>query len=284
MATYRSRGYPKPQPPIPPGRSGFEKINGHALWWECYGPEDGPPVVLLHHGLGSVQSWKRQIPALVRSGWQVVAYDRWGYGKSDPRPVFKTGFLREDSLEGLQLIDALGLENVSLVGHSDGGSIAIILAAIASRRIEKLVLVAAHAFMEARMQEGLGRIRSNLKDERFFAVLAREHGEKARSLADRWMEGWSLHGQETVDLGEELSRIHCPTLVIQGLQDEHASTQHAVQIAQAIPGSELWLIPGIGHMPTHHIAEKFNQRVLEFLEQEAPSRREWNSTEEAGNV
>ena len=61
-------------------------VNGHNLHVEQYGPENGPAVVLLHHGLGSVQAWKAQTQALVQAGYRVVVYDRWGYGKSDPRP------------------------------------------------------------------------------------------------------------------------------------------------------------------------------------------------------
>ena len=53
-------------------------VNGHDLYVERHGPEDGPAVLLLHHGLGSVRAWKEQIPVLVQAGYQVVAYDRSG--------------------------------------------------------------------------------------------------------------------------------------------------------------------------------------------------------------
>jgi pimeloyl-ACP methyl ester carboxylesterase len=62
-----------------------------------------------------------------------------------------------------------------------------------------------------------------------------------------------------------LGKIKCPTLVVQGMEDEHAPSKHAEDIATAIPGAELWLEPGVGHMLQRDAAGKFNNRILEFL-------------------
>jgi pimeloyl-ACP methyl ester carboxylesterase len=62
-----------------------------------------------------------------------------------------------------------------------------------------------------------------------------------------------------------LGGITCPTLVIQGEQDEHASPQHARDIAAAIPGAGLWLLPGTGHMLPQEADECFNSRLIEFI-------------------
>jgi len=62
-----------------------------------------------------------------------------------------------------------------------------------------------------------------------------------------------------------LSRIICPTLVVQGEDDEHATLQHAHDIAESIPGAELWLVPGAMHMLPQDLPEVFNQKLLEFL-------------------
>jgi pimeloyl-ACP methyl ester carboxylesterase len=53
--------------------------------------------------------------------------------------------------------------------------------------------------------------------------------------------------------------------VIQGEGDEHATPEHAVDIAENIPGAELWLVPGAKHMLPQEMAELFNQKVLSFL-------------------
>lgn len=119
------------------------RIDGHHLYWEMHGATALPTVVLLHHGLGSTAAWRKFVPCLTAADWRVLAYDRWGYGRSDARPEFVWDFLRQDAAEALALLDALGLERVNLVGHSDGGSIGLLMAAEHPERIDRLVSIAA---------------------------------------------------------------------------------------------------------------------------------------------
>jgi len=138
MGTSPSRESARHQAPAP-ASVGRTMIRGHHLYWERYGDPEAPAMVLLHHGLGSIHSWRRQIPAFASAGWQVIAYDRWGYGRSDPRPGFEAGYLLQDMHEAIELLEALGLARVSLVGHSDGGTIALLMAAEYPERVERMV-------------------------------------------------------------------------------------------------------------------------------------------------
>jgi len=248
-----------------PQSSGYFEVNGHKLYWERYGPEEGPIIVCMHHGLGSARSWKRQIPIFVHAGWQVLTFDRWGYGRSDPRPEFAPRFLHQDTQETIALLDAHGVDKACFLGHSDGGSIAIILAADHPHRVIKMILVAAHIYVEPKMASGLSSIEAATAIPPFSAALKHEHGNRAQDLVKAWLSCWLRHGFITLELRDELSRVRCPTLVIQGEEDEHATAQHARDIASGIKGSSLWLIPGVGHMPPHEIPGAFNQRVLAFL-------------------
>jgi pimeloyl-ACP methyl ester carboxylesterase len=63
-----------------------------------------------------------------------------------------------------------------------------------------------------------------------------------------------------------LPKITSPTLVVQGEMDEHATPQHALDIANAIPNAELWVVPGEKHMFPQEEAETFNKRLIRFLE------------------
>lgn len=252
-------------PALAVGRSGLAAIAGHRLFWQVEGPAAGKPVLLLHHGLGSVRAWKMQIPSLAAAGWRVVAYDRWGYGRSDSRPGFPPEFLQADACEALQLLDLLGLERVSIVGHSEGGSLGLVLASAHPDRVERLVLVAAHIDREAETLQGLQALAQAIHAQPLKGGLRREHGPKADSLAQAWVERWLDPAAEGLSLSPVLASIRCPTLVIQGELDEHASPEHARRIARGIAGSELWLIPGVGHMPIHEIPEQFNARLIEFL-------------------
>jgi len=139
---------------------GFFEINGHKLYWEQYGANDAPVLLLLHHGLGSIRSWRRQIGAFANAGWRVIVYDRWGYGRSDfvydrwgygrsdYRPQFDEFFLLKDAEETHALLNHLDIHRLSLLGHSDGGSIALLMAAERPDLIERMVVVAAHISLD----------------------------------------------------------------------------------------------------------------------------------------
>ena len=245
--------------------SGLQQINGHDLYWEWHGPPTGTNIVLLHHGLGSIRSWRRQIPALVACGYRVFVYDRWGYGRSEVRQEFAARFLHKDAEETITLLQALGLESASFLGHSDGGSIALIIANQYPSFVNKLILVAAHIYIEPKMAKGLKLIQYASKSPPLKTVLEQEHGPRAQSLVQAWIDCWSQHGPTTLDLRRELNGVKCPTLVIQGEKDEHATPKHAADIAQGIKHANLWLIPNVGHMPPHEIPNEFNKRVIEFL-------------------
>jgi pimeloyl-ACP methyl ester carboxylesterase len=240
-------------------------IAGHRLFWQIEGPPDGKPVLLLHHGLGSLRTWKKQIPALTAAGWRTLAYDRWGYGRSDARPAFSPDFLRDDAGEAVRLLDQLGLERVRVVGHSDGGSLALLLASGHPERVERMVVVAAHIDREAATLDGLRALAQAVESQPLKGGLRREHGAKADDLARAWLARWLDPAMAGLTLQPALASIHCPTLVIQGELDEHATPDHARRIAAGIAGSELWLIPGVGHMPLHEVPGAFNARLLEFL-------------------
>jgi len=104
-------------------------VNGHTLDYEVVGPENGPVVVLLHTGLGSMRAWRGQVPALVEAGYKVMAYDRWGYGDSDTRPRLDLPSFSTDLNELNCLMEQLGIQRAALIGHSDGGTIALYFAA-----------------------------------------------------------------------------------------------------------------------------------------------------------
>lgn len=245
--------------------SGLVDVDGHQLYWERYGNDKNPIVLLLHHGLGSIRSWRRQIPAFVESGWQVLVYDRWGYGRSDERPSFQQAYLASDTGEAFHLLEALQLDELALVGHSDGGSIALLMAADQPARFSALVVVAAHIYFESRMNEGLAQINQSTLNPVWIQSLKREHGERAQRLALAWVEHWRLADPQSLNMLDRLSTVSCPTLVVQGMLDEHATPQHAMDIQQAVQDGQLWLIPNVKHMPPHEIPEIFNRRVLEFL-------------------
>jgi pimeloyl-ACP methyl ester carboxylesterase len=245
------------------------QINGHNLYVEQTGPEEGPVVVLLHHGLGSTRAWRGQIRPLTEAGYRVIAYDRWGNGLSDPRSGLDVPAFAADIDDLQDLLDQLNIQRVTLVGHSDGGTIALYFAAQYLEMVESLVAIAAHIYLEPVMENGiLGVKQAFEQDERFRLGMRYAHGEKYCEVFNNWYNGW--HRAELLgwDMRPLLPSIRCHSLIIQGEQDEHATPQHAKDIAAGIPGSECWILPGARHMLPQENTAEFNARLLLFLKKQ----------------
>ena len=144
------------------------RINGHNLNVEFTDPPAGRRWCCCTTG------WARSAPGRKpslpwrRAGLRVIAYDRWGYGKSDPRPELGLPTFEADQADLLSLLDELQVERAALVGHSDGGTIALYFAAAHPERVAKLVSVAAHIYVEPKMEPGMQMIRRTYESDADF--------------------------------------------------------------------------------------------------------------------
>jgi pimeloyl-ACP methyl ester carboxylesterase len=246
-------------------------INGHYLHIEKHDPDDGSPVnghsvVLLHHGLGSTRSWRKQVPSLTEAGYRVIVYDRWGYGQSEPRPYLEIPSFRDDLDDLAAILKAFNLQTATLIGHSDGGTIALYWAALYPEWVENLVTIAAHIYLEPKMEPGIQMIRKTFEQDSDFRIkFQRSHGDKFEAVFRNWFEGWHTPKTLDWDMRPLLPNITCPTLVIQGENDEHATVEHARDIAEGIPQAELWIAKGAAHMLPQEKPDLLNTKLLEFL-------------------
>jgi len=241
-------------------------INNHQLHVEVHGSDEDPVVIFLHHGLGSTRAWRAQVPAFVEAGYRVVVYDRWGYGQSDPRPYLDVPYFETDIADLQQVLETCNVQRATLVGHSDGGTLALYFATRYSERVSNLVTVAAHIYLEPKMEPGILGIKGGFEhDERFRKGMQFAHGEKFESVFRNWFDGWHKPEALDWDMRPLLPEISCPALIIQGEDDEHATPQHAIDIAAGIPGAELWLELDTGHMLPQDVSDEFNRKVIEFL-------------------
>ncbi len=242
-------------------------INGHDINIEEHGRNNHPPVFLLHHGLGSIRAWREQISPLVAAGYRVLLYDRWGYGRSTPRTALDLPSFAADVADLRALLLQLDIPRAALVGHSDGGTLALYYAAQYPEQVSCLVTIAAHIYVEPSISPGVMAIGADYAtNNRFRQGLRRLHGAQVDQVFHNWYDGWrALEGIDW-DMRAVLAHIACPALVVQGMQDEHATPQHARDIAAAIPGAELWLLEGARHMLPQESAAAFNQRLLQFFD------------------
>jgi pimeloyl-ACP methyl ester carboxylesterase len=136
------------------------------------------------------------------------------------------------------------------------------------------VTIAAHIYVEPKMESGLLGMRQALENDvdfrRRFQVA---HGDQFQQVFDNWYNGWSRPEHLSWDMRPVLEHIRCPAFVVQGLEDEYATPRHAEDIAAAIPGAELWLIPGVGHMLPRDAVRGINERLVEFLRRQTIDER-----------
>jgi pimeloyl-ACP methyl ester carboxylesterase len=208
-----------------------------------------PTLVFLHEGLGSLSMWK-DFPARVAeaTGCETVVYSRAGYGLSDrvtaPRPVT---YMHDEALVDLPaLLDALAVERPILVGHSDGGSIALIHAAASGRPVRALVLMAPHVVVEDLSVASIARARVAYESTDLRAKLARYHADVDGAFWG-WNRIWLDPAFRRWDITRYLPRLRCPVLAIQGADDEYGTMAQIEAIAAAVPGTELVKLARCGH-------------------------------------
>jgi pimeloyl-ACP methyl ester carboxylesterase len=228
------------------------EVGGHWLEVERRGPSGQRAIVMLHEGLGSVPTW-RDWPATLASqtGCPVVSYSRLGYGASDPcelpRPL---SYMHEEAGESLpRLLDALGLQQVLLVGHSDGASIAIILAGSGDARIAALALLAPHVFVEDCTIAAIEQAKLAFEHGDLRARLQRHHARPEIAFKG-WNDAWLDPGFRSWNIEGCLPSIAVPVVVVQGEADPYGTRAQVERIARAVAGPfQAVMLNECGHAP-----------------------------------
>lgn len=219
---------------------------------------------MLHDGLGSIRQW-RSIPATVAAvtGKTVLAYDRPGHGESTPVPTgpWPADWLHLEAERFGRLIPKLDVVAEPLVvGHSDGGSIALLHAA-AGGAMRGLLTLAAHSWVEQTCYDGIVGMRENTAS--IVRGLGRDH-PNPDAVFEAWSGVWVSDGFRPWDIRPILSTIECPTIVAQGRNDEYAASAHAIETAAAIgANAEHLLLDDVGHLLHHQDPELVVQLIAD---------------------
>jgi pimeloyl-ACP methyl ester carboxylesterase len=234
---------------------------------------DAPVIVMLHQGLGSLAAWKDFPEQLaIASGCRVLVYSRYGHGKSERlREKRSVDYMHHEAKVVLpQLLRQFQIEQPILLGHSDGGSIALIFAGsqaaggAGGEQVRALILEAPHVFVEELSVQSIANTRVLYDSTDLPEKLGRYHdypGETFRGWNDIWLDPefrrWNIE--------EYLARITCPVLVIQGKDDEHGTLAQVQAIQQQIPGTQTLILSDCGHSPHRDHPEVTLEAIAGFI-------------------
>lgn len=246
--------------PLPAAvQEGHVDHDGARIWYATFGT--GPPVILLHGGLGHSGNWGYQVPALVAAGYRAVLIDSRGHGRStrDGRP-YKYELMAADVLA---VMDALRLPRAAFVGWSDGACVALVLAMKAPERVERVFFF------------GCNMDPSGTKPFEFTPIvkrcLARHAKDYARlsatpgdfdAFADAVGEMMKTEPNYSAD---QLAGIRVPVAIVQSEHDEFIKPEHAEYLARTIPGAALVRLHGVSHFAPLQRPDPFNLAMLAFL-------------------
>ncbi len=237
--------------------------------WYGPGPASTPTIVLLHEGLGSVSAW-RDWPAKLaeESKLGVLTFSRFGYGQSDdailPRPV---SYMHEEAHAVLPaVIEQTSLRDFVLVGHSDGGSIAILYAGSehATPGLKGIALMSPHVFVEHVSTRSIALAGDAFDSSPLKSRLAKHHRDVERAFWG-WNRIWLDPNFRSWNIESFVPKIRVPMLLIQEKDDPYGALAQIEAIeheSKAI--TKLLILPGNGHAPWRDEQERTTRAIIDF--------------------
>ncbi len=274
---------------------GFVLVGGVKIHYECAGT--GRPLLLLHGLVGSARNWRQNIGFLAGDS-RVYAVDLFNMGESERVPGLDAG-LEATADRVAECMDALGLDEADVAGHSHGGAVAMMLAARHADRVRRLILFAPAnpfcdlgnqliRFYQTRFGVWLARQIPFLPRMLKATALSRMYGDPSR-VTDDALEGYTagLHVPGTIDHVLQILRrwsvdmgllrsalgdlAEKPTLLIWGDRDRAVGLSSGRQLQRILPLSSLIVIPGVGHIAFEEQPDVCNRAMRDWLARTPPA-------------
>ncbi|WP_345811028.1 alpha/beta hydrolase [Paraburkholderia sp. PREW-6R] len=237
-----------------------------------------PFAVFLHEGLGSVSMWRDWPQSLCeRLGMRGLVYSRPGYGRSTPRaPHVKwpVDFMTAQARDILPaLLDALDIsaherQQMWVIGHSDGGSIALLYAALLPDALAGAVVIAPHVFVEDLSVQSIAQAKQLFEETDLRSKLGRHHAD-VDSAFYGWNDIWLNPDFRQWSIENELASIRKPLLALQAHDDHYGTMAQVDTIARRVPQARVVKLDGGGHSPHRDAPDALNDAIIRFIPSES---------------
>ncbi len=230
-------------------------------------------LVFLHEALGSIPQW-RNFPTFLCKwiGLNGIVYERQGHGESSPlsAPRDKSYLHNYAMIELPRFLEEIlsPEKKVILVGHSDGGSIALLYASAFPKRVAGIVTMAAHVINEPETIAGIGPAVEAFHQGKL-DKLKNYHGDKTEELFMAWSNTWTADDFRDWDISQDIQGIQAPTLVLQGQLDQYGTEKQLEMLKTVLKNTcTTEILPGLGHHPHLEAMESVTKRISSFVQLE----------------
>jgi pimeloyl-ACP methyl ester carboxylesterase len=233
---------------VQPTRWHWAMVHGHRMYYALRG--SGPTLLLLHGGGDSGEhSFERQLDVFAQSH-QIIAPDQVGQGHTpDVSGPLSYTLMMQDTAT---LLMSLNLKRVDVVGFSDGGILALMLAVRHPQLVHRLVISGVNVSPEGLTAEQLQGLRD-------------AQTKTPRTVDEKLAKLWLTSPTDSELSLEMLSKVDQPVLVISGDRDA-IRLEHTLQIFHALPSAELCVLPGTDHLTFSGRSEWLNPIISSFLD------------------
>lgn len=229
----------------------YYEIRGIKMYCEIYG--SGKPLLMIHGNGGSIKSFENNISFFSKK-YKVIVLDSRAQGKTiDTKDSLSFEMMADDEAA---LLDALHIDSAYVLGWSDGGINALLLAIRHPSKVKKLVATGANLWPDS-----TAMIPANWLNDKHTVETTRTENFNAKEKND-----WKLFMLDFLQPNISLELLHtikCPALIVAGDHDV-IRTEHTVLISQNIPHAWLWILPNSGHSTLIEHRDEFDQKVDEF--------------------
>lgn len=242
---------------------------------DAQGSSARPVMVFLHEGLGSVSMWASREGAWPQAvcqsaGCAGVVFSRRGYGHSDAVPDVRGAgrlppdYMHREAWGALPaMLQALGIARPLLVGHSDGGTIALLHAS--RHAVAGCVVMAPHVIVEDVSIASITQARDAYLSGDLRARLSRHHADVDGAFW-QWNDVWLSDAFRSFDIRSDCRRISAPVLAIQGREDPYGTLRQVHEIAPTQGTLDLEVIDHCGHSPHKDHPQRVAERIGRFAQ------------------
>lgn len=249
-------------------------------YWEV---GEGEPLILLHGGGAGADgfgNWKSSLPLYAKNGFRTIAVDAVGFGKSSKPNPSDFNYTHEARVDqAVKLIEALGLENVSLVGNSMGGFTSTGIVQVIPDKINKIILMGTgkpklnSSGFDSLLNYTIGRdymynIVRNLTNESYEVedemVQYRLDNTELPGAMEAYVATMKGIAKFELDM-DAIAKINHKTLVVHGMKDNMVPIEVSFELTKTLTNSRLYVIPNCGHWAMIEYPEEFARITTDFI-------------------